>query len=241
MIEKAFILAGGRGERLRPLTFKIPKVLIEIKGKPVLQWNIELVKKYGVKEIVLAVGYKHEQIEDFFGDGSKFGAKLIYNVEDKFLGTAGALKFAEKHFVNEEKFIAMNGDEIKNIDYAKVSKAHEKNKAIATIALTRVGDVSDWGYVRLSAQKILQFIEKSPKLKGPGLINSGAYLLSPAIFRAIPAGRVVSIEKETFPKLAKLDRLFGCKNIGQWFPVDNFERLEIARREWKALPFSSEK
>ncbi len=235
MIRKAFILAGGKGERLRPLTLKIPKVLVTVKEKPVLQWNIELAKKYGAKEIVLAVGYKHEQIEEFFGDGSRLGVKIIYNIEDRFLGTGGALKFAEKYLSDEEKFISMNGDEVKNIDYAKLNRIHERNHATGTVALVRVDDMRDWGSVKLFGERISGFIEKSHELRGSGLINSGAYLLSPEIFDFIPQGKFSVIERETFPKLAEIGRLFGCENQGQWLPTDNIERLEKARREWKGL------
>ena len=94
-IKKAFILAGGLGERLRPLTLETAKPMLQVLGKPLLQWNMELCKKFGVEEIVLATGYKHEQIEDFFKSGEHLGLKIFYNVEETFLGTAGALKFAE--------------------------------------------------------------------------------------------------------------------------------------------------
>lgn len=232
-IEKAFILAGGKGERLRPLTLETAKPMLDVLHKPILQWNIELCKKFGVKEIVLAVGYKHEQVENFFKSGEDFGMKLHYNVENVFLGTAGALKFAEDFLENDEKFIMMNGDEVKDVDFEKVNAVHEKNNAIATIALTKISDASDWGCVLLEKEKILEFKEKSPEMKHPAFINSGAYILSSKIFELIPAGEMVSIEKQTFPKIASMNKLFGIPALGQWYPTDTFERLEKARKEWK--------
>jgi len=231
-IEKAFILAGGKGERLRPLTLETAKPMLKVLDRPILQWNIELCKKFGAKEIVLAVGYKHEQIEDYFKDGLDFGVKIHYNVEDDFLGTAGALKFAEDFFENDEKFVMMNGDEVKDVDFSIVNETHEKNNALATIALTRVEDASDFGGVELEGERITAFKEKNPELKKPGLINSGAYILSSKIFELIPNGRA-SIEKETFPKIAEMKQLFGKEFSGQWYPTDTFERLEKARKEWK--------
>lgn len=231
-IEKAFILAGGPGERLRPLTLETAKPMLKVLDKPILQWNIELCKNFGVQEIVLAVGYKHEQIENFFKDGSDLGLRIHYNVEKDFLGTAGALKFAEEFFENDEKFIMMNGDEVKDVDFGAVNTTHEKNKALATIALTRVEDARDWGCVSLEGEKIIEFKEKDPSLNHPAAINSGAYILSKEIFGLIPKGKV-SIEKETFPKIAENDRLFGKEFPGQWYPADTFERLEKARKEWK--------
>ncbi|HLD59070.1 MAG TPA: nucleotidyltransferase family protein [archaeon] len=232
-IKKAFILAGGLGERLRPLTLETAKPMLQVLGKPLLQWNMELCKKFGVEEIVLATGYKHEQIEDFFKSGEHLGLKIFYNVEETFLGTAGALKFAEDFFNEEKKFIMMNGDETKDIDFSSVNETHEKNSALATIALTKVNDASDFGCVSLQGEKILEFREKNPSLKNPGIINSGAYILSGKIFELIPSGGKVSIEKETFPKIASMGRLFGKQVSGQWFPTDTFERLEKAKKEWK--------
>ncbi|MDD5162587.1 MAG: nucleotidyltransferase family protein [Candidatus ainarchaeum sp.] len=231
-IKKAFILAGGLGERLRPLTLETAKPMLPVLGKPILQWNIELCKKFGVEEIVLATGYKHGQIETFFKNGDSFGLKIFYNVEETFLGTAGALKFAEEFFGKEEKFIMMNGDEVKDVDFKAVNETHEKNSAIATIALTKIADARDFGSVEMKGEKILAFTEKDPSLNKPALINSGAYILSNKIFSLIPEGKV-SIEKETFPKIAALGKLFGKEFKGQWFPTDTFERYSKAQKEWK--------
>ncbi len=232
-IKKAFILAGGLGERLRPLTLETAKPMLHVLGKPIMQWNIELCKKFGVEEIVLATGYKHEQVENFFKSGSSFGLKIFYNVEETFLGTAGALKFAEDFFGDEKKFIMMNGDEVKDVDFKAVNETHEKNSAMGTIALTKIADARDFGCVKMKGEKILAFREKDPLSNKPALASSGAYVLSSKIFGLIPAKQKVSIEKETFPKMAALEKLFGKEFKGQWFPTDTFERYEKAQKEWK--------
>ncbi|MCX6799376.1 MAG: nucleotidyltransferase family protein, partial [Candidatus Diapherotrites archaeon] len=137
-IRKAFILAGGAGTRLRPITYELSKLVLPVQGKPILWWNIELVKRFGVSEVILAVGYKHEQIKDFWGNGKKFGVRIKYSVEKEFMGTAGALKMVERNFKREPKFIMMNGDECKDVDFAALNCAFEKNKAVAALALTPI-------------------------------------------------------------------------------------------------------
>ncbi len=234
--KKAFILAGGKGTRLRPLTHRIPKVLIEVKGKPVLEWNIELIRMFGIEEIILAVGYKNEQIREYFKDGSDLGIKIIYNVEDSFLGTAGALKFAEEHLKNEDMFIMMNGDECKNVDFNSLHSVFERNRAVAAIALATVDYTAAGGIVKTDGERLISFDEKpDSEIKGNKLINAGAYILNPSIFDYIPTNKFVSIEKEIFPKLVKEGKIFGIPCVKQFLQTDNFERLERARKEWKGL------
>jgi len=232
-IKKAFILGGGKGERLMPLTKEIPKPLIEVKGKPILQYNIELVKSFGVEEIVLGLGYLSEKIISYFEKKPIAGAKIVYSTEKEFLGTAGALKLAEKNFSKEEKFIMMNGDELKDVDFEKLNALHEKNNAIASIALTEVEDTIHWGVVKLEKNKILEFVEKPKSSEAPSnLINSGAYILSGKIFELIPEKKFSSIEREIFPKISGQGKLFGCKCVTKWMPTDTIEKLNYAKKNW---------
>ena len=125
---KAIILAGGLGERLRPLTDNVPKPLLPVKGKPIVQHAIENFKKHGIKDIVLSVGYRADKIKEYFGDGSKFGVKISYCVEDEPLGTGGAIKKASKGI--KKTFIAINGDNVADFDWTAILKAHKKKEAI---------------------------------------------------------------------------------------------------------------
>ncbi len=236
-INKAFILAGGLGTRLRPITLELSKLILPVQGKPCLQWNIELVLRFGVADITLAVGHKHEQIQEKFGSGEKLGVKLHYNVEKQYMGTAGALKIAEAHFNGEKKFIMMNGDELKDIDFALMNKVHEKNKAIATLGLATVAYAHGGGLVKLEGEKISEFSEKPPdEAEGFKLISAGAYILSPKIFEFIPSGKVVSIEEEVFPALTAEKKLFGVDmHQRQFLQTDTFERYEKAIKEWKGF------
>ena len=236
-IKKAFILAGGEGTRLRPLTYEIAKPLVPVKGKPVLQWNLELCKLFGVEEVVLALGYKAAQIKERFGNGEGLGLKLHYNVEDEFLGTAGALKFAEQHFKGADKFIMMNGDECKNIDFESLNKVFDANSAGAAIALTEIEYSKAGGLVRLDGEKIVGWDEhpKGEAEAGTKLINAGAYILSPQVLDYIPEGKMVSIEANTFPKMIEEEKVFGLKCVSQFFQTDTFERYEKAIFGWKGF------
>lgn len=233
-IRKAFILAGGKGERLKPLTDDLPKVLLDVCGKPILQWNIELCKKVGVREVVLGTGFLHEQIEQFFGSGKKLGIKISHSVEKEFLGTAGALKLAETFFEGEKKFIMMNGDEVKDVHFEELNAVFEAEYAWAADALVPIPDVSRSGSVKLNGNHITSFLEKNPLPQNEkGLVNAGAYILSNQVFSLIPTNQPVSIEKTIFPLLASQQKMVGIPCLGQWFQTDTLERLEKARNEWK--------
>lgn len=235
-IKKAFILAGGAGTRLRPVTYELSKLILPVQGKPILQWNIELAKKFGVKDVTLAVGYKHEQIERHFGTGKKFGMRIHYNVEKEFMGTAGALKIAEENFAGKKKFIMMNGDECKDVDFAALNDVFEKNSAIAAIALTEIDYTAAGGLVKTQGQKVLNFDEKpAGEQAGRKLINAGAYILSPKILDYIPAGKMVSIEKETFPMIILEGKAFALPCVRQFCQTDTLERYEKAIFGWKGF------
>src|SRR3989338_9048927 len=146
-ITQAFVLAGGKGERLRPITDKIPKPLIKIAGKPILEYNLELLALHGVKEAILATGYLHHKLEEHFGTGKKFGLKISYSIEKEPLGTGGALKAAEA--LLEKSFFMLNGDNIADFHLSNMAKEHFANNAMATIALKEVEDVSGFGVAKV--------------------------------------------------------------------------------------------
>lgn len=229
------ILAGGKGTRLKPITDEIPKPLLPIQGKPVVEYTIDLFKKYGITTVLLSIGHLGEKIKDYFGDGKQFGVKIIYIEEETPQGTAGPLRLAKKYLT--ETFVMCNADELKNIDLEEMFMFHKENNAAATIALTTVSEPSVYGVARLQGNRIQEFIEKPKKEEAPSnLINSGLYILEPAVVDYVPEGNeTVSIEKDVFPKLAKEGKLYGYHFSGQWFDTGNFERYEKAMKEWKGL------
>ena len=234
-VKNAFVLAGGRGERLKPLTDSVPKVMVEVNGKPLLEYNIDLLKKYNIGEIVLGTGYLHEKIEEYFGNGEDFGVRIQYSKEDELLGTGGALKFAAGNFPEffGERFLLINGDEMKDVDFREQNRVHENNKAMATLALKKVDDVSHFGVAEITGNRIVNFVEKPKPEEAPSnLVNAGAYILEPEIIKLIPEGKV-SLEARVFPEVAKMGKLYGYEFKGQWFTTDDMQRLERAKREWK--------
>ncbi|MFH1591690.1 MAG: sugar phosphate nucleotidyltransferase [archaeon] len=230
---RAVILAGGKGTRLRPITYEIPKALIPVHGKTLTEHLFDLLRRHGVTEIMMAVGHMASKIKDHFGDGKPYGISLTYVEEKEPMGTAGPLRMA-KEFL-KEPFIASNGDELKDIDIEQMYKLHREKGALCTIALTTVEDPSQYGVARLSGSKILEFVEKPKKEDAPSnLINSGFYIIEPEVVEIIPEGFSM-LEQDVFPKLAQLGRLYGFPFSGQWFDTGNIQRYERAIKEWRDI------
>lgn len=232
-LEHAYVLAGGKGTRLRPITYEIPKPLMPVKGKPIVQHQLDLFRKYGIKNVVLAVGYLGGKVKEHFEDGYKHGFKMDYLFEEEPLGTGGGLRMVKE--LIPKTFVMTNGDNLFNIDLQDMFNFHIKNKAIATIALTPVEDVSAFGVAALKGSKIVKFIEKPKKSEAPSnLINAGVYIIEPQVIEMIPEGPC-SIEREIFPKIAESGGLHGYVFNGQWFPTDNQERYEKAIKKWEGI------
>ena len=234
---KAVLLVGGRGSRLRPLTDKIPKALLEVQSKTITEHLFDLLKKYGIRDGVLCVGYLKDKIKEHFGDGTKIGVNINYVEENEPLGTAGPLKLAKKYL--KDSFIVSNGDELKNINIPRMFRLHKRKNALATIALTTVDDPSNYGVARLDGSRIVEFVEK-PSNPPSNLISAGFYILEPEVIGMIPDGFSM-LEKDVFPKLAKMGRLRGFPFAGQWFDIGNIERYRIAEKKWEGItPFEED-
>jgi|FLOH01.1.fsa_nt_gi mannose-1-phosphate guanylyltransferase len=230
---KGLILAGGNGGKLKWFGKESPRSLIEIKGKPLIVYNIELFKKYGIKDIFIAVGYKSDRIRKALGDGKKFGVNIIYIEEKNPLGTAGPLRAAKQYLT--ETFVMCNSDELKNIDLDDMFAYHKANKGCATIALTTRKDPSMYGVAVMNGNKVISFVEKPPKDNAPSnLINAGLYILDPVVIDYIPEG-YARIETDVFPKLASEEELCGYPFGGQWFDARTPEKHKIAEDKWRGL------
>ena len=228
MLNKAFILSGGIGERLKPLTDNIAKTLLPIQDKPKVEWNIDLVKRYGISNIILGLGKKSKQFQEYFKE------KVLYSIEERPMGTAGALRLAQD-LIGDETFVMMNGDEIKDINIKEMLAFHKKKKSLATLALTE-GDIIKSGCVKLDGDKISYFIEKPELESAPSkLISAGFYILEPEIFSYIPKGQKYSIEKQVWPLLAKENKLFGFPFKGQFLQTDTMEKYQQAEKEWQGF------
>ncbi len=214
MITSAIILAGGKGERLRPFTNDRPKVMVELSGKPILLWQIEWLKSFGITKFVITASYKHEVIEQFLGDGSKFGIEIEYSIEETPLGRGGAIKkaFKAKIINGETDVIVTNGDIITKLDLSKMMELHTKEQAMVTMLLEPY--ISRWGLVKTEDDHVIGFDEK-PKL--PYWINGGIYIFNREIEPMLP--ELGDHETETFPKIAK-EKFLAFKDEGFWRAVD---------------------
>ncbi len=191
---KAIVLCGGKGTRLRPYTYTIPKPMLPLGKKPILEYVLSSLRRAGITEICLTVGYLHEQIEKYFGDGSKFGLKLQYSVETAELGTAGScIPLMAKL---DETFVVMMGDHLSNVEIAKIIEFHKKHGGIATIALNRKGVPLEYGVADLEGDRIVRFREK-PIVEN--LINTGVYVFEPEIFEYIKPRE--DFASDVFPRL----------------------------------------
>jgi mannose-1-phosphate guanylyltransferase len=232
-LKTAIILCGGEGTRLRPITYEIPKPLVPVHGKPIIEHIFDLLKKYGVTDIILSVGHMKEKILKEADGWSRLGLRIDHVAENRPMGTGGAIKIARDKL--PKTFIVSNGDELKSLNIWDMYEMHKKNKALATIALTTVEDPSAYGVARLDGNHVMEFVEKPRKGKSPSnLINAGFYILENEVLNLIPDG-FCSLEKDIFPKLAAQGRLFGFPFSGQWFDTGNLERYERALKNWKDI------
>ena len=239
MIDRAIILAGGLGTRLRPLTDKIPKPLLPIKNKPIVEHIIENLKKYGVNKITLCLGYKAEQVKDYFKDGSELGINLEYSIETEPLGTGGAIrKAAEK--INKPFFLLW-GDNLMDLDLATMYKDYLRDAPQVTMALVPREDLENFGVAVLDGSKIINFIEKPKRQEAPSkLINAGAFIVEPECLKILPEGKS-SMEKDCFEKLALLGEISAHFHKSQWYPTDTLKKYLLADREFKPLSNISKK
>jgi Nucleoside-diphosphate-sugar pyrophosphorylase involved in lipopolysaccharide biosynthesis/translation initiation factor 2B, gamma/epsilon subunits (eIF-2Bgamma/eIF-2Bepsilon) len=189
LILKAIILAGGRGKRLRPITDYVPKPLIPINNIPIIEWQIKYLKKFGISEVIICSGYKTEMIENYLKN-KKLGIKITFSIENKPLGTGGAIKKAVKK-IKDKSFLVINGDIITNIDLKKLFK---KDNSIAAIQLR-----TKFGILQTVDDKIIKFDEK--KEISDLWMNAGIYHLNKDTVKELP--KVGDIEKTLFPKFAK--------------------------------------
>lgn len=222
---KALFLAGGLGTRLRPLTEHLPKPMALVGNRPWLEHLLFHYKEQGVDEFVIAVKHYRELIESHLGDGSKFGVRIEYLVEKELLGTAGAIKNAE-HLLGD-RFIVVNADIIHQIDLASTLKFHEAHGGAVTIGLTEVDDPSHYGVVEQKrGGQIVRFVEKPKKEEAPtNRINAGIYMMERRALEHVPAGRAVSIEKETFPLLIENGSgVYGYPIGGYWLDMGTKDR-----------------
>ncbi|MGZ3496750.1 MAG: sugar phosphate nucleotidyltransferase [Vulcanimicrobiaceae bacterium] len=227
---KAVVMAGGEGSRLRPLTSRRPKPLAPIANKPVMHHIVDLLRRHGITEIVATLHYLADEIESYFGDGSRMGVRMSYVVEDTPLGTAGAVKLAQDR-LRDDSFVIISGDAMTDLDIDALIEHHRSEKNDATIALQRVPNPLEFGVVITDDHgRITRFLEKpSWGEVFSDTINTGIYVLRPEIFEYMEGGGIYDFSKDLFPRMLHENRRIGGYVIDDyWTDVGNLQQYQQA-------------
>lgn len=225
---KVAIMAGGLGSRLKPMTLAIPKPLIPIGEKPILEILIRSLKKQGFDDIVLCVGYKSELIKAYFGDGRKYGVKISYFKERKRLGTAGPLRVVRDIFKIKEPILMMNGDILTDLDFRKVVEFHKRNKGELTIATKEKEMATKYGVIDIKADRVTGVREK-PSFRFR--ISTGIYVVNPRVLDAVKPYSYFDMP-ELIQRMVDVKRNVLSYDVKDfWKAIDRMEDLEMANSE----------
>jgi dTDP-glucose pyrophosphorylase/predicted transcriptional regulator len=222
------IMAGGKGERLRPLTSNCPKPMLRIDGKPILEIILEQCIEVGFREFYFSINYLKEQIKDYFGDGSSWQVNIQYLEEHKPLGTAGALSLLPS--MSEHPLLVLNGDVLTRVDYGHLLRFHSEHKASATLCVQEHTTRIPYGVVRMVGG-VVQAIEEKPVLSN--YVNAGIYLLEPGLLELVPSGQFFDMPQFIEKAMEQQHRVSAFPIHEYWLDVGLPETLERAHGEWK--------
>lgn len=232
--KQAVILASGEGVKMRPFTYEVPKPLIPVNDKPLLEYGITLLRNHGIKNIFITVSHLARKIEDHLQNGSQYGVNITYVHETKPTGTGGALR-ATRKYLGGAPFIVLYSDVLLDLDLNEFLQAHQNIKAaIGTLALTSVADPSAYGAVKLRGSRIVEFSEK-PVISGDvsRLVFAGCAAFNFSVFNFFTKKRgYLSLEQDIFPQLIDQGRLYGYPFEGRWFDVSTPEIYEQVIKHW---------
>lgn len=218
---KAVIMAGGEGKRLKPVTGDIPKPLVPLCGRPVMEHIILLLKRHGITEVCAALKYRPDDIKNYFGSGDRLGVKLCYRVEAQALGTAGGVKNCED-FYQDDDFLVISGDAACDIDLSALIAGHEKRRPAVTVALCPEPEPLRYGLALCDREGFIRsFIEKPDwRHVVTNLVNTGIYIVSPRAMESVPKDREFDFAKDLFPLLLdRGERLLGVPCGGYWCDI----------------------
>jgi mannose-1-phosphate guanylyltransferase/phosphomannomutase len=221
------ILAAGVGSRLDPLTRNIPKPMVPIVNRPVMEHIVELLAKHGIKDIMVNLHYLADQIENHFGDGSKWGVNIHYSKEDRLWGDAGSVKRCEEFF--DDTFLVVGGDDLADLDLSRIMRVHKEKRALATIALSLVDDPSEYGIALLNERgRITRFLEKPRgEVIFSNTANTGVYVFEPQILEFIPRGVPYGFGNNVFPMMLEhRTRFYGYLTSSYWRDVGNLKQYQ---------------
>jgi mannose-1-phosphate guanylyltransferase len=235
---KAMILAAGQGLRLKPLTKRIPKCMIPISDKPILEHTIEWLGKYGVNEIIINLYYLPKVVMDYFGNGERWGVRINYSLEEQLLGTAGGVKNVDWFF--NGPFFVWYGDNLSTCNLKRLYQFHKAKGGLGTIVLHQRDDVSQSGIVSLDGgDRIVRFQEKPQADQAfSNWVNAGIYVLEPEVLNCIPSRSVSDFAQDVFPHMLTSGQpLYGYRlsaDEGFWW-IDRHEDLANVYKEWGNL------
>jgi len=215
---RAMVMAAGLGTRLRPLTYEVPKPMVPVVNRPVMEHILELLPRHGFSEVIANLHWFPETIRERFGDGSALGVDLTYSYEDELLGTAGGVRNVAEFF-GSESFLVMAGDALTDIDLAALRAAHEANGGVATLAVRRVANVSEFGVVIAGSDGRVQGFQEKPDPAEAlsDLANCMIYVLEPEVFDYFPDKPVVDFALDVFPALLENDVPFHVHTIDAYW------------------------
>jgi mannose-1-phosphate guanylyltransferase/phosphomannomutase len=227
------VMAAGAGTRLRPLTFSVPKPMVPIANRPVLEYTIDNLKRHGITELVLNLHSHPELIRNHFKNGEHWGVNIQYSHEPELLGTAGGVRKVAS-FLQGDTFFVMSGDGLTDIDLTQMLDFHKSQKASATIGLKAIDTRFDYGVTLTNPNgRITRFIEK-PLWSDvfSNHVNTGIYVIEPKVLRQIPSGKPYDFGSELWPKMLKeRARLFGHLTDRYWCDVGNIGEYRRAQRD----------
>ena len=194
-------MAGGEGTRLRPLTCDCPKPMIRLMNRPLMQYALILLKRHGIRDIAVTLGYQPDAVTDAFGDGGEMGVNLRYYIESAPLGTAGGVRQAADFL--DETFVALSGDGVTDLDITAALAFHRARGALATLVLKRADDPLDYGVVDVDADGRVRSFHEKPDWSEVlcDTVNTGIYILEPEALKRIPADRACDFGREVFPRM----------------------------------------
>ena len=225
----AVVLSGGEGVRLRPITTDLPKGLVKVGGKPLLQWVVEWLKPNGVSNIVMGVAYLKEQIIDFFGDGARFGVKIQYSVHTVAGGTGEGFRLAISRYVDDQTFFALNGDQITDVRLKSMLARHVKSDALSTIAV--IHPRLPFGLVKVDEHDYCRGFLEKPILKDLN-ISTGIYVFEHDILKHFP--QTGDVERTAFPKLSKIGKVAAFRHRGSFITINSLRELEDAEKQLRS-------
>lgn len=233
---KAMILAAGLGTRLRPLTDRLPKPLLPVSGRPLIEWTLLLLRRYGVRDVIINLHHLGHLIEQALGDGSAFAMRIAYSREPVLLGTGGGLKQAEPFF-SGEPFLVVNGDTLFDLDLTAMAAAHREGRSIATMALRADPEPERWGAVEVDAEHHVLRINGRGR-DGGGRTSkrmfAGVHLMHPRLLADVPVGRDSSVIEAYVRAIQGGETVGGYEWSGYWSDIGTPERYEQARRDAEA-------